>query len=169
MTEPPDIAALEAEAQQALAGAGDAGAVDDWRVEWLGRKGRLTGVLRGVRELPEDQRPLVGAAANRLKNSLQSAHDAHLDALKAAAAADSGPRIDVTLPGRRPPQGSLHPITLTRRLMERTFRDMGFDVVEGPDVELETYNFDRLRIPADHPAREMWDTLWIADDDDDSR
>ena len=168
MTEPPDIAALEAEAQQALAGAGDAGAVNDWRVEWLGRKGRLTGVLRGVRELPEDQRPLVGAAANRLKNSLQSAHDAHLDALKAIAAADRGPRIDVTLPGRRPPQGSLHPITLTRRLMERTFRDMGFDVVEGPDVELETYNFDRLRIPADHPAREMWDTLWIADDDDDS-
>lgn len=162
----PEIAALRQEAEAALGGAGDADAVERWRVDWLGRKGRLTALLRGVRELPADQRPQAGAAANRLKAALQTAHDARLEALRSAQPQDAA-SIDVTLPGRRPPQGTLHPITITRRLMERTFRDMGFDVVEGPDVELELYNFDRLRIPADHPAREMWDTIWIADDEAD--
>ena len=164
MSDAPDLDALEETARAALAAAGDAAAVEDWRVGWLGRKGRLTGVLRGVRELPAEQRPAVGAGANRLKLALQEAHGERLAALREARA-DEGAAIDVTLPGRRPPQGTLHPITITRRMMERTFRDMGFDVVEGPDVELETYNFDRLRIPADHPAREMWDTIWIADED----
>ena len=69
--------------------------------------------------------------------------------------------VDVTLPARPLPHGHLHPITLTRRRMEQVFREMGFDVVEGPEVEWDTYNFDRLRIPADHPAREMWDTIWV--------
>ena len=164
MSDAPDLDALEENARAALAAAWDASAVEDWRVGWLGRKGRLTVVLRGVRELPAEQRPAVGAWANRVKLVLQEAHGERLAALREARA-DEGAAIDVTLPGRRPPQGTLHPITITRRMMERTFRDMGFDVVEGPDVELETYNFDRLRIPADHPAREMWDTIWIADED----
>ena len=128
----------------------------------LGRKGLLTGVLRGLRDLPAEERPRVGAEANRLKGTLESALDDRRREL--AASADTGAAIDVTLPGRRGPVGSLHPVTLTRRLMERTFRDMGFDVVEGPDVELERYNFDRLRIPAGHPARDLWDTIWVADD-----
>lgn len=165
MSDATDAAALEESALTALAAASDAAAVEAWRVEWLGRKGRLTSIMRGVRELPPEQRPQAGAAANRLKAALQAAHDAQLAALRDSRA-DDAPKIDVTLPGRRTPHGGLHPITITRRSMERTFRDMGFDVVEGPDVELELYNFDRLRIPADHPAREMWDTIWIADDAD---
>ena len=164
MSDATDAAALEESALATLSAATDAAAVEAWRVEWLGRKGRLTGVMRGVRELPPDQRPQAGAAANRLKAALQTAHDAQLAALRDSRAEGDAPAIDVTLPGRRAPHGGLHPITITRRSMERTFRDMGFDVVEGPDVELELYNFDRLRIPADHPAREMWDTIWIADD-----
>ena len=163
MPTPPDLETLEHDARAALDAAPDAQAVELWRIDWLGRKGRLTALLRSVRDLPPDQRPAVGAAANRLKAALQTAHDARLDALQAQQS-PAGPQIDVTLPGRRAPHGGLHPITITRRSMERTFRDMGFDVVEGPDVELERYNFDRLRIPADHPAREMWDTIWIADD-----
>ncbi len=158
-----DLEALEAEARASLADAGDEPTLDAWRVEWLGRRGRLTSVLRSVRELPADERPIIGAGANRLKGALEDAVSARRAELLAAA--DQGTSIDVTLPGRRPPLGSLHPITLTRRMMERTFRDMGFDVVEGPDVELEEYNFDRLRIPAGHPARDMWDTIWIADDE----
>ena len=165
MSDATDAAALEESALAALAAASDAAAVETWRVEWLGRKGRMTGVMRGVRDLPPEQRPQAGAAANRLKAALQQAHDARLAALQDSRPADA-PSIDVTLPGRRAPHGGLHPITITRRSMERTFRDMGFDVVEGPDVELELYNFDRLRIPADHPAREMWDTIWIADDEE---
>ena len=157
-----DLEALEAEARASLAEAGDEAGLESWRVEWLGRRGRLTAVLRGVRELPAEERPIIGAGANRLKGALEDAITARRSELLAAAS--DGPALDVTLPGRRPPLGSLHPITLTRRMMERTFRDMGFDVVEGPDVELEEYNFDRLRIPAGHPARDMWDTIWVADD-----
>lgn len=157
-----DVGELERRALATLADSGDETALDAWRLEWLGRKGRLTGVLRGLRDLPAGERPRVGAEANRLKGTLEAALDARRREL--AASADTGAAIDVTLPGRRGPVGSLHPVTLTRRLMERTFRDMGFDVVEGPDVELETYNFDRLRIPAGHPARDLWDTIWVADD-----
>ncbi len=159
-----DLEALEAEARASLAEAGDEASLDAWRVVWLGRRGRLTSVLRGVRDLPVEERPRVGAGANRLKVSLEEAVAAHRSQLLASAADTDA--IDVTLPGRAPPLGSLHPITLTRRMLERTFRDMGFDVVEGPDVELEEYNFDRLRIPAGHPARDMWDTIWVADDGD---
>ncbi len=157
-----DLEALEADARASLVEASDEASLQAWRVAWLGRRGRLTSVLRGVRELPAEERPRVGAEANRLKGLLEQAVDSRSEQL-AAAAAEVG-AIDVTLPGRRPPLGSLHPVTLTRRTLERTFRDMGFDVVEGPDVELEEYNFDRLRIPAGHPARDMWDTMWVADD-----
>lgn len=158
-----DVDDLEREARRSLGQAGDDAALEAWRLEWLGRRGRLTGVLRGVRDLPVEERPRVGAAANRLKGALEAALEERRRAISVTDA--TGPAIDVTLPGRRGPMGSLHPVTLTRRLMERTFRDLGFDVVEGPDVELEEYNFDRLRIPAGHPARDLWDTIWIADDD----
>ena len=157
-----DVGELERRALARLGESVDETALDAWRLEWLGRKGLLTGVLRGLRDLPAEERPRVGAEANRLKGTLESALDDRRREL--AASADTGTAIDVTLPGRRGPVGSLHPVTLTRRLMERTFRDMGFDVVEGPDVELERYNFDRLRIPAGHPARDLWDTIWVADD-----
>ncbi len=160
-----DLDVLEAEARAALAAVDDEDSLEAWRVSWLGRRGMLTAVLRGVRELPLDDRPRIGAGANRLKRALEAAF-AHRNAelVQLAERLVDADALDVTLPGRRPPLGSLHPVTLTRRQLERTFRDMGFDVVEGPDVELEAYNFDRLRIPAGHPAREMWDTVWIADD-----
>ena len=153
-----DLAELERQALGALSAALDADAVEAWRLEWLGRKGRLTGVLRGLGALPAEERPAIGAAANQLQGVLREALEQRQGELASAA---EGPSIDVTMPGRRTAAGSLHPITQTRRVMERAFRDMGFDVVEGPEVELEEYNFDRLRIPAEHPAREMWDTLWV--------
>lgn len=149
---------LEAEALAALGAASDEAELADWRSAWLGRKGRVTALLRGVRELPAEERPAAGAAANALRASLAEALERRGSELSRP---DEGPAIDVTLPGRRGLVGSLHPVTQTRRMMERAFRDMGFDVVSGPEVELEEYNFDRLRIPADHPAREMWDTLWV--------
>ena len=149
---------LEAEALTALGAALDEAELADWRSAWLGRKGRVTALLRGVRELPEQERPAAGAAANALRQSLSEALERRRSELSRP---DEGAAIDVTLPGRRARIGSLHPVTQTRRMMERAFRDMGFDVVSGPEVELEEYNFDRLRIPADHPAREMWDTLWV--------
>ena len=158
----PHLAALEGRALDDLASTADLAAIDDWRTRYLGRKGLLTGVLRGVRDLPSADRPAVGGAANRLKTTLESALEERQRALRSAqAAALATTSIDVTVPARPRPHGQLHPITLTRRAMERVFRELGFDVVEGPEVEWDTYNFDRLRIPRDHPARDLWDTIWI--------
>ena len=157
-----NLDSLDRRARAALAAADDLAATDDWRIAFLGRSGELTAVLRGVRDLPPDDRPAAGQAANGLKAALEEAlEDRRAQLRTAQAAAQAGARIDVTLPARPQPRGHLHPVTRTRRAMERAFREMGFDVVEGPEVEWDTYNFDRLRIPRDHPARDMWDTIWI--------
>ena len=125
-----DVSELELEALRSLSEANDEAALEAWRLEWLGRRGRLTGVLRGLRDLPVEERPQAGAAANRLKGALEAALEGRREELSAATAS-RGSAIDVTLPGRRGTTGSLHPVTLTRRMMERAFRDMGFDVIGG--------------------------------------
>ncbi len=154
---------LRTEALRSLADAPDQRALDDWRIEHLGRKGRLTGVLRGLSELSIDERKEFGAAANALKAELEEAFEARAASMRTAtlaASLESG-KIDVTLPGRPHPQGGLHPVTqVTRRILD-AFRSMGFSIAEGPEVELDHYNFEALRIPADHPARDMWDTMWV--------
>ena len=158
----PDLVSLESEATAALDAAEDEASLQTWRVAFLGRKGRLTAVLRSLKELSDAERREVGAASNQLKGRLESGFEARLRALqRSQAALLASERVDVTLPARPLPSGTLHPITLARRQVERVFRDMGFDVVEGPDVEWDHYNFDRLRIPPDHPARDMWDTIWV--------
>ena len=158
---PNDLAAIEADALAALSELVDAAALDAWRVHYLGRKGRLTTALRGLGAIPAEERPAAGQAANRVKVALESALEDREASLAAARAAQASQKIDVTLPARPTARGQLHPVTRMRRTVERIFRDMGFAVVEGPEVEWDTYNFDRLRIPADHPARDMWDTMWI--------
>jgi len=162
---------LEAQARSELAVAADERALEAWRVAYLGRRGRLTGVLRSLGELPVHERRTLGAAANRLKEELEAAFEARREELRRQALArtiETG-KVDVTLPGRPLPWGRLHPVTQTLRQMLDALRSMGFSIVEGPEVELEYYNFDALRIPADHPARDMWDTLWVADAQDDGR
>jgi phenylalanyl-tRNA synthetase alpha chain len=153
------IAALKSEALAALREASSADDLEKWRVEFTGRKGRLTSVLRGLPELSPEERKVTGAAANRLKAELEEAFEQR----QAASRSAEGPvdAIDVTLPGRRPRQGRLHPSTQIIREMLDAFNEMGFQVVEGNEVELERYNFDMLNIPADHPARDMQDTIWI--------
>jgi phenylalanyl-tRNA synthetase alpha chain len=154
---------LRDEAMGALRGAGDQRALDAWRVEYLGRKGRLTGVLRGLAELSIDERKALGAASNALKLELEAAFDARSEELRRAAVAVSIEmgKVDVTLPARPHRRGGLHPVTQLLREVLDVFRSMGFSIVEGPEVELDYYNFEALRIPADHPARDMWDTLWV--------
>jgi len=154
---------LRAAALAALAAAGDQRALDAWRIEYLGRKGRLTGVLRGLAALSIDERKALGAAANALKEELESAFETRSEELRRAALAtaiETG-KIDVTLPARPHRRGGLHPVTRTLRRILDAFRTMGFSIVEGPEVELDYYNFEALRIPSDHPARDMWDTMWI--------
>jgi phenylalanyl-tRNA synthetase alpha chain len=154
---------LRAEAERALAAAPDLVALDAWRIEYLGRKGRLTAVLRGLAGLPVEQRRDVGAAANALKLHLEQAYEDRAAELRRAAllARIESERIDVSLPGRPRPRGALHPVTQVTRRILGAFESMGFSVYEGPEAEVEYYNFDALRIPPDHPARDMWDTIWL--------
>ena len=125
----------------------------------MGRRGKLTGILRSIASLPVEERRTTGAAANTLRVQLESALEEKSGELKRAAA--TGDELDVTLPGRRRLKGGLHPNTQTVREVAAAFGAMGFQLVEGPEVEWEKYNFDALNIPANHPARDMWDTIWV--------
>ncbi len=137
--------------------------LDACRVKYLGRKGSLTQKLRSVSELPAEQRPEAGATANRLKLLLEESLAAKQEALKNAQLQRKleEERIDVTLPGRPIRLGRLHPTTQILRETSSIFTSMGFEVVEGPEVETDYYNFEALNIPRGHPARDMWDTLWV--------
>lgn len=133
------------------------------RVKYLGRKGALTQVLRSLKNLEPEDRRRVGALANQTKENLEAALAEALAALKEAAVRAAVPQIDVTLPGRRGFAGHLHPLT---RIMEEIcdiFLHLGFEAVEGPEVELDWYNFEALNIPPDHPARDMQDTFYVTD------
>ena len=165
------IEELERRARQELGTADSAEALEEWRVAFLGRRGELTQVLRGLSSRPPDERRLIGAAANRAKGALEqdlaererAIRDAEADRRLAEGA------IDVTLPGWRGASGGLHPTSRTARELCQVFGSMGFQVVEGPEVELDSYNFEKLNIPRHHPARDMWNTLWVdfADDSGD--
>ncbi|MGH7379579.1 MAG: phenylalanine--tRNA ligase subunit alpha [Candidatus Methylomirabilales bacterium] len=156
--------ALEAEATAAVEAA-DEGALEDLRVRYLGRRGSLTAILRGLPDLPPEARPVVGQRANAVKAAIEGALEARRLALRAAArvglAAD---RLDSTLPGRPPMLGGLHPLTATLEDILEIFSSLGFAVAEGPEVELDYYNFEALNIPKDHPARDMQDTFYITDE-----
>ena len=134
------------------------------RTRYLGRKGSLTQELRQLGNVPVEERRLLGQLANEIKEGLSEKIDATLEMI---ASRDRGSqllteRIDVTLPGRRFPLGGLHPITQVAREICDIFSQLGFDIAEGPDVELDYYNFEALNIPKDHPARDMQDTFYIS-------
>jgi phenylalanyl-tRNA synthetase alpha chain len=158
-----DLAGLAADARTGLDQAdGDAG-LEAWRIEYLGRKGRLTSVLRALADLPIEERKRAGADANALKQQLEAAFAARRDELRSRALAETVEQgwLDVSLPGRPKKIGRLHPVTQTLRDILGIFERMGFSVVEGPEVEEDYYNFQALRIPEDHPARDMQDTMYI--------
>ena len=154
------VAEVEADARAGLAAAADESALEAWRTGVLGRSGTLTSVLRGLGALPEDERRAVGAAANTVKQALEAALDVRREELRRGALASLEP-LDVTLPGRPMGVGRLHPVTQVRRQILDIFARLAFATVEGPEVELDEYNFGRLRIPEHHPARDMWDTFWL--------
>ena len=158
------IIVLESEAIQSLNAADGEAELESWRSDWLGRQGgRVTTLLRSVREQPAEERAAFGQEANKLKGMLEEALERRQDAIRRAAidALSTHNAVDVTLPGRPQTAGRLHPVTQTLNDCIEVFADMGFRVVEGPEVEWSKYNFDAVRIPEDHPARDMWDTIWI--------
>lgn len=161
------LEALYHEANAALEGAATRAETESWYADFLGRKGRMTTLLRGLGALPQEERPAVGQAANRIKVALEEALQARQDTLAQAdmerALAAEG--IDVTVPGRRPIVGKLHPTTATMREIVDIFVQMGFQVYDSPEVETDEMNFGLLNFPPDHPARDMQDTFFTTQKD----
>ncbi len=160
-----DLGQLIEDAQQAIAASKDLPSLDTVRVRYLGKKGALTEQLKGLGKLPPEDRPKAGQAINRAKQSVADAIETRHSELRkveleAKLATES---VDVTLPGRGQHQGGLHPITRTMNRIEAIFREGGFDVVEGPEIETDYYNFEALNIPEHHPARAMHDTFYFPD------
>ena len=156
---------IKAEAVVAIEAASDIAALEELRVSYFGKKGALTGLLKNLGQLSAEERPKAGAEINAVKQQLNEQLNARKASLQGAALAAqlAEEAIDVTLPGRRAETGSLHPITRTIQRMETFFSSMGFDVVEGPEIEDDYHNFEALNIPAHHPARAMHDTFYVDD------
>lgn len=158
-----ELQKLESQALSELEAVASDDKLEQWRIAYLGRNGALTQLLRQVGTLPPEERRAAGAAGNRLKGLLEERLSQKEEALKKAAQAQASEKgkLDVTLPGRPQNIGRLHPTTQIVREICAAFVSMGFQVVEGPEVEWDYYNFEALNIPPGHPARDMWDTLWI--------
>jgi len=156
---------IKAEAAAAIEAAADVAALEELRVSYLGKKGALTGLLKSLGQLSAEERPKAGAEINAVKQVLNEQLNARKESLQSEAlsAQLAAEAIDVTLPGRRAEAGALHPITRTIQRMETFFASMGFDVVEGPEIEDDYHNFEALNIPAHHPARAMHDTFYVDD------
>jgi len=160
-----DLESLTRSALGEVAASETLAALDEVRVRWLGKKGLLTEQLKSLGALPAALRPAAGARINEAKQQVESAIEAARDALSRAAveAELAAGRIDVTLPGRGEARGGVHPVTRARLRIERIFRDSGFEVATGPEIEDDFHNFEALNIPADHPARAMHDTFYFPD------
>ena len=158
-----DLESLRDEALAALSAAPDAAAVEAIDVDVLGRKGRLTGVLRGIGALPAEDRPRVGAIANAVRAAIEAAISERADKLRGGelVARLAAETVDVTVPGRPMRRGTYHPIVSTIDRIAEIFGQFGFVVYEGPEIEDDQNNFQLLNIPPDHPARDLWDTLYI--------
>jgi len=160
-----DLDRLKAQAFDAVAAAADLAALEQVRVEMLGKTGLLTAQLKSLGALPKEERPAAGQRINAAKAAVQQAIEARRQVLdeQALSARLGRERVDVTLPGRGQQPGGLHPVTRTLARIERLFASAGFAVVEGPEVEDDYHNFEALNIPAHHPARAMHDTFYFPD------
>jgi len=154
---------LANQARSAIAAAQDSATLEQLRVDYLGKKGQLTGLLKGLSNLTPEDRPKAGALINLVKQELQELIGERKTALDATAvkAKLEQEAIDVTMPGRAKTIGGVHPVTQTIERMEDFFSAIGFDVVEGPEIEDDYHNFEALNIPAHHPARAMHDTFYV--------
>ena len=139
--------------------------VEQLRIEYLGRKGKLTGLLRGLKEVPTDERPKLGEELNQLRRFVEEQIEERLKTLKGEKRekALSEERTDITLPGSRWERGRIHPLTLVMDEIIDVFLGMGFEIARGPDIEDDYHNFEALNMPQDHPARDMQDTFFVSD------
>lgn len=160
-----DIILLQQQAANAIAQAQDIAALEAIRVDYLGKKGQLTEILKGLSSLSAEEKPKVGQLVNQVKRDISALIDDKMSQLKELELEKklAGERIDVTLPGRNLKAGSLHPVTQVKQYVNDYFSRLGFDIVAGPEIETEFYNFEALNIPGHHPARAMHDTFYFGD------
>ena len=135
------------------------------KIKYLGKKGELTAVLRGMGALSAEERPVIGQLANEVRADIEAALAEKVKQAQAKALEEKlkAERLDVTMPGKAPEVGHIHPLTQVQRELENIFIGMGFSIVEGPEVELDYYNFQALNIPENHPARDTQDTFYIGE------
>ena len=152
-------------ALEAIKAQDDLDKINDLRVKYLGKKGELTAILKGMGKLSKEERPVIGELANTVRDAISQALEEKSEELRAKAleAKLAGETLDVTLPGTSMPQGHLHPLTQVVNDAKRIFTGLGFEVAEGPEIESDYYNFEALNLPPDHPARDMQDTFYIND------
>ncbi|MDY2519288.1 phenylalanine--tRNA ligase subunit alpha [Weissella cibaria] len=158
-----ELTQLRDQALGEIAATADLKALNQVRVNWLGKKGPLTEVLRGMKDLTPEERPVVGALANEVRDALTEAIATRQTNLEAAALNEklAAETLDVTLPGRAAAQGQPHVLQQIIESLEDQFLGMGYQVIEGPEVEQDKYNFEMMNLPKDHPARDMQDTFYI--------
>ena len=150
-------------AEEKLAGITELSALEELRIQYLGKKGELTAVLKGMGALTPEERPLIGQLANEVRSFIENALETKKAEFEAALEAKklAGETIDVTMPGKAATLGKKHPLTSVLDDLKNIFIGMGFSIAEGPEVELDYYNFEALNIPKDHPARDTQDTFYI--------
>lgn len=157
---------LKTEASGKIEQANDLKVLNEVRVAYLGKKGPITEALRGMRNVAPEERPAIGALVNVIRDELEQALEAKKEELEAAKLAEElqVETIDVTLPGKAPKLGTRHVLTQIMEEIEDLFLGMGYIIVDGPEVELDSYNFERMNLPKDHPARDMQDTFYITEE-----
>ncbi len=170
MTNPPNsleaqLLALQQEGETAISAANTLESLEELRVSYLGKRGKMGGVLRSMGQLSAEERPKIGAIANTVKEALQSGLDKQRQALETAKiqAQIEAETLDVTMPGIYRPQGKVHPINGMIDKALDIFVGMGYTVADGPEMETDYYNFEALNTPPDHPARDMQDTFYLPD------
>ncbi len=157
---------IRAAVESVISDVKDMDALEQIRIKYLGKKGELTAVLKGMGKLSPEERPVIGALANEIRSKLEGEIEEKKSQLaaKLEEARLAKEVVDVTMPGKKPEIGRLHPLTQVMNTIKNTFIGMGFEIADGPEVELDYYNFEALNIPKDHPARDTQDTFYISDD-----
>lgn len=160
-----ELQRIQEEGLEALRQVKDLKELESLRIDFFGRKGKLTDVMKGMGNLSQDQRPIIGKLANEIRTALTDAFDSTKNDLESKQQEQQlmEEAIDVTLPGRKPAYGKAHPVMQTLDRIEAIFNQMGFQAVAGPEIETEHYNFDALNTPSDHPARDLHDTFYLTD------
>jgi len=161
-----DLKNLKKEIQKQVKDTQDLKVLNNIYRKYLGKKGEIVKVFSSLGDLPQKERKKVGQEVNLVKNEVKKIIDSKLKEIKKETRKSKieEKKIDVTIPGQKVKQGRLHPLTLVQREIMRIFESMGFEIVEGPELETEWYNFNALNIPEDHPARDIQDTLWLKQD-----